>query len=896
MLFEELSRPKVEQKEWMKSAEIELILGTEENLAQAIDECINAPLGVYGLDLETTGLDNRVFDGRTVDSIVGIGIAPTVNKAYYFPVAHQDYDGNIRWSSVGREFGRLFDISVKSAPVLHNASFDLEFLEFNGFHNLGEERWDKHTAWHDTQTLAYLLDARAKGKRGLKYLSKTRLDMEMIELSDLIFDKVKDYSTLDPSWEPCIWYAAADPLCTLRLYEVLSAEYDSRPEHTSFMLGLEKMTATAVRWMHRCRVRIDAKQALKLAKQGQGEWFDSLKEVYQGASEILGRDVEPLFFKLMSGTFKSEDNHRSLSDFSFDPNVLVANGDNYKVKLEEAKSEAVRLTRNDIKIWEVYNENTTMVTKRVPKVTNPEADEEVSFPYHYDVMSPAQMGLMFREMNVPGLVVNEKSGKVATNKQVLESVIKSASDDFPFMGKVKRFRETAKALTQYLIPMIEDVAHDGTLKPRFDQYAADTGRFSCKTTSKPWITKDGGCRVPFQGIPATYDKDKPECVNSLRSCVIPEEGDWWIAAIDYAGVELRLITNLSNEPKWIKEFFRCSDCERTFPKEVDEEGFPRPTPAICPCGSDRIGDLHSLTAIAFYGEASRATDKWKQNRQNAKGCNFALCYGGTGKAVVRTIKCSDRDGEEKYNTFIKTYKTLYGWWNSQHQFARKNQYVKTAFGRVLDMPDINDKNRSIRGKDERKSVNSPIQGTSADITKLAMSLIYKGVKKRGWQDRLKMVLTVHDEIVFEIHESIMKEAVEFLCKTMVRNSGIKRQGWVVPLLVDVELGKNWKVPYDLKDLRKGYTVNKEGERVYDELPPSLVEIFKEESADLDQDVAPSTPPEEVVRDTEQEVYRISDLTEEEAMNLSKWIIRMEAEKKTYKVMYDDRDLTMLLDL
>jgi hypothetical protein len=378
--------------------------------------------------------------------------------------------------------------------------------------------------------------------------------------------------------------------------------------------------------------------------------------------------------------------------------------------------------------------------------------------------------------------------------------------------------------------------------------------------------------------------------------VVPDEGDCWIAAIDYAGVELRLITNLSNEPKWIKEFFRCSDCDHSFPKEVDEEGFPRPTPSICPnCGSDRIGDLHSLTAIAFYGEASRATDKWKQNRQNAKGCNFALCYGGTGRAVVRTIKCSDQEGEEKYTTFIKTYKTLYGWWNSQHQFARKNQYVKTAFGRILDMPDINDKNRSIRGKDERKSVNSPIQGTSADITKLAMSLIYKGVKKRGWQDRLKMILTVHDEIVFSIHESIMKEAIEFLCKTMVRNSGIQRQDWVVPLLVDVELGKNWKVPYDLKDLRKGYTVNRAGERVYD-LPASLVEIFKEDSEDLDQDLASSAQLEEVVRDTEQEVYRVSDLTEEEAENLSKWVIRMEAEKKSYKVMYDERDLTMLLDL
>lgn len=891
MLFEEFNRPNVKQKDWMTNKEIELILGTKDNLSQAIDECINAPTGVYGLDLETTGLDSRVFDGRTVDSIVGIGISPTANKAYYFPVAHQDYEGNIGWSDLGREFSRLFDLSVSSAPVLHNASFDLEFLEFNGYKSLGAERWDSHDSWHDTQTLAYLLDARAKGKRGLKYLSSSRLNMEMIELDELIDGDVKDYSTLDPSWEPCIWYAGADPLCTLRLYESLKSDYDSRPEHTSFMYGLEKMTQTAVRWMHRCRVRIDAKQALKLAKQGQGEWFDSLKEVYQGASEILGRDVEPLFFKLLTGSFVNEEEVH-LRDFRFDPSLVEPRGANYKVKLEEARLEASRQIKRDVNINAKYSPNLNKVAKRVPNVANPEIDEEVIFPQHYDVMSAQQIGLMFREMKVPGLVAG-KSGNITTNKAVLNKVIEEAEDSFPFMSKIKRFRETAKALTQYLIPMIEDVAHDGSLKPRFDQYAADTGRFSCKTTSEPWKRKDGGCRVPFQGIPATYDKNKPECVNSLRSCVVPEEGDWWMAAIDYAGVELRLITNLSNEPKWITEFFRCSDCNQTYTRELDSEGFPTPTPSICTnCGSDRIGDLHSLTAIAFYGEASRDSKNWKQLRQNAKGCNFALCYGGTGRAVVRTINCTEAEGDDKYNRFIKTYKTLYGWWNHQHQYARKNEFVKTAFGRVLDMPDINDKNRSIRGKDERKSVNSPIQGTSADITKLAMSLIYKGVKKRGWMDKLKMVLTVHDEIVFEIHESIMKEAIEFLCKTMVRNSGIKRQGWVVPLLVDVEIGKNWKVPYDLKDLRKGYTVNRQGEKVYDELPASLVEIFKEESADLDQDLAPEVKTEP--KDSS-ELYKVSDLTEEEAVNLSKWVIKMKADQKKYKVVYDDRDITMLLN-
>jgi len=882
-LFDSLQRPDVKQKDWMLDPKIELILGTAENLSQAVDECINAPLGVYGLDLETTGLDNRVFEGRTVDSIVGVGISPNPNKAYYFPLAHSEgHEHNIPWRLFGEQFTRLFDLDVKARPVVHNSGFDLEFLEFNGHVPLGEERWDDHLGWEDTHILAYLLDSRTKGKKGLKYLSKTLVGLEMIELDELIHDTIKDYSTLDPSWEPCVWYAAADPLCTLRIWEVLNKRYTEAPEHTSFLYGLEKTCATSVRWMHRNRVYVNQERTLKLARDGQREWFDALLEVYKGASEILGRDIEPTYIKIMKGEISNSENR-------FDPNEIGNGQLNYKSRVDEARKEADRVDRASMERSVLLKRK---ITSNVPSLLREGDREDIDFPYIYDVASPQQLGLLFRELQLPGLQTTGASGQVATGASILDRFIEDLEGSYPFLAKIKRYRELAKALSQYLVPMIEDVAQDGTLKPKFDQFATDTGRFSCKVTKDPIKTKDGGCRVPFQGIPATYDTSKPECVRQMRSCIQAREEGWWLAAIDYAGVELRLITNLSREPKWIKEFFRCSDCNNTFPQEVDEEGFARPTPPICPCGSDKIGDIHTLTAVAFYGEGAKATKEWKALRQNAKGCNFALCYGGTGRAVVRTIECSEEEGEEKYNTFIKTYRTLYGWWQNQHKYSSSHEFVQTAFGRVLPMPEINSKERKLRSKDERKSVNSPVQGTSADITKLAMGLIYKGIKKNGWMDKFKMILTVHDEIVFEIHESILKEAIDFVCKKMVRNGAIKAQGWPIPLLVDVELGTDWTVPYDLKDLKKGYSTNKKGEPVYD-LPDSLVEIFKQEVTDAPVSPVPSKEPEIAISTASESVFHIKELTEIQAVELAYWIKDQTREGLSYKIFHQGKDITVL---
>ncbi len=871
-MLEALRRPNITQKLWMKDCE--LILGTRENLDQAIDECINAPDKVYGLDTETTGLDLRVFNGRTRESVVGVCLAPTRDKGYYFPIAHQEgSEYNVPWRLMGPALERLFDLSVEAQPIFHNAGFDQEVLEFNGYHKgLGEARWDSGK-WHDTYILKYLLDPRTKGGRGLKHLSKELLQREMIELDDLMPDSPnKNFSKLDPSWEPCKWYGASDAMCTLGLFEVLNKQYTNSGYHTNTIYALEKSTLVSVRWVHRNRVYVDQKTALRFCQDGQREWFDSLLEVYAGASEIVGRDIMPNYIRILKGDIKG------LNRFD---HMEVGNGYNYKIRVDEARKEADRM----------YPDMKGYITKSVKTLssayikTNDDGDieivgqeegrgmEDVEFPPVYDLLSPQQLGLLFRELGVPNLIATEKSGQVATSADILDEVIGKASESFPFMEKVKRFRMLGKSLGQYLIPFVEDVAEDGTLMPKFDQFAADTGRFSCKTTSDPKKTKDGGCRVPFQGIPATYDPTKPECISNLRKCIGVRHPDWYLVAIDYSGVELRLVTNLSGEPKWIKAFFECSECGTQYPREMDEQGFRKAPPPTCVCGSDKIGDLHTVTAVAFYGESAKSRPDWKSLRGNGKGCNFALSYGGTGKAVQRTIGCTAEEGEEKYKLFTKAYDVLTAWWDHQHQFGKKNGYVKTAMGRVQPLPSIKDKDFRNRSKDERKAVNGPVQGTSADITKLAMSLIYKTAKKNGWFDRLKMILTVHDEIVFEIHKDLLPEAVPVLCELMTRNKIIQRMNWDVPLTVDVEMGKDWTVEDNLRDVLNG-----EGSE-------DLIRIFGGKKPDSKP--APPPKPAEPPKPT----YEVKDLSETTAKEVADWI-KKQADK-SFVVKYSGRDITAL---
>jgi len=776
--------PGVKHRDWMD--EKVFTLATVDNLTALIDTCIAADR--FSLDLETSGLDNRVLcfdDGtrRTVDQIAGVCLSPDGVNGYYVPLRHvrvsetggrTPLECNIPMALFDKEFRRLIAAvdAGETVAIFHNGKFDQEFLQFPGGKPYGE--WDKPSHWEDTLILAYLRNSRERDKR-LKSLSKVELGIDQVELVELFpedtpKDKL-DFSTLDPTDQGVLWYGGGDGICTWLLYDVLAPPVlnnDTDGRNQKIVYQIEKGCVAATRWMERNQIHVDIGKVRELVNLGQQEWFDSIVEVYRAASELLGRNVMPGKYKALTKKFDATDPHSLLP---------------VQLKRAEARGKAE------------YPD---------PPGKIKDDNRNKTFPLIYDVNAPKQLGQMFDEMGVPGLRLTEKSGQIKTSKDEIERVIEEAGKKFPFMGLIKRFREVSKALSGYLNPMLLACDPDNhTMRINFNGHKVDTGRFSTPAKDKNRGHLQGWPQVNLQSIPATYDPNRPECMTRLRECITARKKGAYIVAIDYAGVELRLVTNLSYEPLWLAEFFHCAECDRTFEKG-DGEGTPMPPPARCPnCGSDKIGDLHTLTALSLFGDDAMSKDNWKALRGDAKATNFLLCYGGGGAAVSRRTGVDKNEGWRIKNAFDRTYLGLKRWWHTQHTFAKQHGFVRTAMGRKYPVPDINNQDGGFRSKAERNSVNGPIQGTSADITKTAMVLVYKLCKKRGWLDKVMMIITMHDELVFEMDGDVMQEAIKAIIPVMTRNPYVLNRKWPIPLTCDVEIGHDWTVPWDLNSMHFG---------------------------------------------------------------------------------------------
>lgn len=766
---------KVKRYPWMD--ECKFVLGTKDNLSDIIDHCLQHPR--VATDLETTGLDNRVFDGCTKDRIVGLCLCPDGVTGYYIPLRHQtNTDSNVPWPLFVKQFQRLVEASLagKLVFVFHGGQFDMEFLEFNGDTPLGGECWDKSDCWDDTEIEVYMTDSRRRDKR-LKSLSEEECGVKQLDLDDLWSEEErsrpgfrKDFSLLDPTWEGTLLYGGGDGIATWRLdakFYPQCVEPDKFGHSLRRIYKIEKACLAATRWMKRNRIKIDRPKVIELTKLGQQEWFDSIMAVYDSAQELLGRDVMPGYYKQLRDTF--------------DPTDML-----------NLKDEQIQRAQA------IYQRQYPNPMDQITKI-GPDGKPHV-YPYVYDVNAPQQLGVLFQEMGVPGLVYTEKSGQVKTSKDILDTIVETTGSRFPLMGKIKRFREVHKALSNYLMPMLqESEPSDDTIAINFRGHKVDTGRFATPAGKQ---SVPGWPNMNLQSIPAGYDPNRPECMRRLRECIIARDGKFLIAA-DFSGVELRLVTNLSREPKWLEEFFHCSTCDRKFPQATSQVT-PDPPPPRCPnCESDKIGDLHTLTGLMVYGEDSVDKPDWKKLRQNAKGANFSLCYGGGGSAVSRSTGCDMQEGWRIKNVFDTTYKVLRSWWAEMHALGRKREYVLTAFGRKYPVPDINHADGGLRSKAERNAVNGPIQGSSADITKLAMALIYQEVKKRNWMGKVLMTITMHDELVFEIDGDILEQAIEVIKNIMCSNRVLLGQLWPVPLTSDVEIGRSWAVPWDLNAMRAG---------------------------------------------------------------------------------------------
>lgn len=380
---------------------------------------------------------------------------------------------------------------------------------------------------------------------------------------------------------------------------------------------------------------------------------------------------------------------------------------------------------------------------------------------------------------------NEKSGLYKTDAATLEGFVDDDPDAPEVLKWIVKFRQIDKVIGTYLISLADNTDEWDQLRFNFRQTGAATGRF----TAPQGEPSHGFAGVPIHGIPARVDPNRPAVANSLRRLFVAHDG-YTMIKIDYAGQELRVVTNVSKEPLWTKEFLEGS------------------------------GDLHTLTAQAFFGPHITKADKLE--RQAGKIANFSLIYGGGVQAIQRATKCNQHEAARKKKAFDASVPVFTQWVRKQHEFVKKHLGVFTGFGRFIRIPDANIKvgetdargnivpdektAKKIRAGCERKSTNYPIQGSGADILKISLVKLVKRLHREGWlknggDDSVRMLMTVHDEIVFEVRDDRVPEVLPVLIEIMESPSTLA--GWRVPLIVEPLLGRSWNAKYDWLEIQHG---------------------------------------------------------------------------------------------
>ncbi len=349
----------------------------------------------------------------------------------------------------------------------------------------------------------------------------------------------------------------------------------------------------------------------------------------------------------------------------------------------------------------------------------------------FNINSPKQLGdVLFNKLALPMPSKYGKGKKISTAVDVLEGL--AADHEVPRL--VLEYRQLTKLKSTYVDALPALIrSQSGRVHTTFGQTGTATGRLSSTNPN-------------LQNIPI-----RTELGREIRAAFIAEPGHVLLAA-DYSQIELRLLAHYSKD-KLLVEAFRRGD------------------------------DIHTLTASQVFGVPPLMVTP--DHRRQAKVVNFGIVYGLSAFGLSQQLGIDPGEARRFIDAYFEKYAGVRAFIDATLEQTRRDQKVKTLFGRIRPIPDINSKNATQRGFAERTAVNTPLQGTAADLIKLAMIRIDEEIRKRGLKSR--MTLQVHDELVFEVPES----EVEAM-KPLVREHMEKAHSLAVPLLVEIGVGPNWR--------------------------------------------------------------------------------------------------------
>lgn len=348
----------------------------------------------------------------------------------------------------------------------------------------------------------------------------------------------------------------------------------------------------------------------------------------------------------------------------------------------------------------------------------------------FNISSPRQVGdILFEKLKIVEKAKKTKTGQYVTSEEVLQQLKNKA----PIVSNILAYRGLKKLLGTYVdaLPKLIN-PRTGHIHTSFNQTVTATGRLS---SSDPNL----------QNIPVRGEDGK-----DIRRCFIPEPGCLFFSA-DYSQIELRVMAHLSNDANMIEAF---------------REGH----------------DIHTATAAKIYKESLDSVTR--DQRTKAKRANFGIIYGITMFGLAQNLDIERSEAKQLIDGYFATYPQVHEYMEQSKEMARKNGYAETFLHRRRYLPDINSHNATVRNFAERNAINAPIQGSAADIIKVAMVRIYSRFKRENI--RSKMILQVHDELNFSVVPE-EKELVERIVIEEMQNAYALR----VPLIADCGWGKNW---------------------------------------------------------------------------------------------------------